>query len=103
MYCHLEANDFPRCRLGPWHPGWGLDKDGVPTFVSSCRLSNSALKLSLIKVMGVLDIKYTDEHQLTRESCSSNNMIADSALVLILGIGKSPASVKGMLIYFFVE
>ncbi|KJA20072.1 hypothetical protein HYPSUDRAFT_68852 [Hypholoma sublateritium FD-334 SS-4] len=58
----------------------GLDKDGVPT----------------MRVMGVVDVKYTAEHELTLEweSSSSNDMIADSTLALITGIDKSPASVK---------
>ncbi|KAF9568242.1 Metallo-hydrolase/oxidoreductase [Agrocybe pediades] len=58
----------------------GLDNDGVPT----------------MRVMGVLDVKLTAEHELTLEweSSSSNDMIADSTLALITGIDKSPASVK---------
>ncbi|KAJ2912415.1 hypothetical protein MD484_g7997, partial [Candolleomyces efflorescens] len=58
----------------------GLDKDGVLT----------------LRVMGVLDIKQTQEHELTIEweSSASNDMIADSTLALITGIDKSPASVK---------
>ncbi|KAF8135737.1 beta-lactamase-like protein, partial [Boletus edulis] len=47
-------------------------------------------------VMGVVDVKNTDEHELTLEwdSGASNDMIADSTLSLITGIDKSPASVK---------
>lgn len=58
----------------------GLDKDGVPT----------------IRVMGVVDVKQTQEHELTLEwdSSASNDMIADSTLALITGIDRSPASVK---------
>ncbi|KAF8971137.1 beta-lactamase-like protein [Flammula alnicola] len=58
----------------------GLDKDGVPA----------------MRVMGVVDVKHTGEHELTLEweSSSSNDMIADSTLALITGIDKSPASVK---------
>ncbi|KAF8160624.1 beta-lactamase-like protein [Crassisporium funariophilum] len=58
----------------------GLDKDGVPT----------------MRVMSVVDVKLTQEHELTLEweSSSSNDMIADSTLALITGIDKSPASVK---------
>ncbi|KXN90836.1 Endoribonuclease YSH1 [Leucoagaricus sp. SymC.cos] len=58
----------------------GLDKDGVPT----------------MRIMGVVDIKHTAEHELTLEweSSSSNDMIADSTLALITGIDSSPASVK---------
>ena len=46
--------------------------------------------------MGVVDVKHTDEHELTLEwdSGASDDMIADSALALITGIDKSPASVK---------
>ncbi|KAG8213672.1 beta-lactamase-like protein [Butyriboletus roseoflavus] len=58
----------------------GLDKNGVPT----------------MRVMGVVDVKHTGEHELTLEwdSGASNDMIADSTLALITGIDKSPASVK---------
>ncbi|KAH7888842.1 beta-lactamase-like protein [Phlebopus sp. FC_14] len=58
----------------------GLDKDGVRT----------------LRVMGVVDVKHTAEHELTLEwdSSASNDMIADSTLALITGIDKSPASVK---------
>jgi hypothetical protein len=46
--------------------------------------------------MGVVDVKHTQEHELTLEwnSSSSNDMIADSTLALITGIDQSPASVK---------
>lgn len=46
--------------------------------------------------MGVLDVKHSDQHELTLEweSSSSNDMIADSTLALITGIDRSPASVK---------
>ncbi|TFK53585.1 Metallo-hydrolase/oxidoreductase [Heliocybe sulcata] len=58
----------------------GLDRDGVPT----------------MRVMGVVDVKHTNEHELTLEwdSSASNDMIADSTLALVSGIDKSPASVK---------
>jgi len=58
----------------------GLDKDGVPT----------------MRVMSAVDVKQTHVHELTLEwdSSASNDMIADSALALITGIDKSPASVK---------
>ena len=51
--------------------------------------------------MGDVDVKHTQEHELTIEweSSSSNDMIADSTLALITGIDKSPASVKRMF-YF---
>lgn len=46
--------------------------------------------------MGAVDIKQTQEHELTLEwdSSASNDMIADSTLALLTGIDKSPASVK---------
>ncbi|OBZ68081.1 Endoribonuclease YSH1 [Grifola frondosa] len=52
----------------------GLDKDGY----------------------GAVDIKQTEQHELTLEwdSSASNDMIADSTLALITGIDRSPASVK---------
>ncbi|KZT10629.1 uncharacterized protein LAESUDRAFT_741096 [Laetiporus sulphureus 93-53] len=58
----------------------GLDKDGIPT----------------MRIMGAVDVKQTQEHELTLEwdSSASNDMIADSTLALIVGIDKSPASVK---------
>ena len=48
------------------------------------------------QVMNVLDIKMIDQQQIALEweSSASNDMIADSALALILGIDTSPASVK---------
>jgi cleavage and polyadenylation specificity factor subunit 3 len=54
--------------------------------------------------MGVVDVKHTQEHELTIEweSSSSNDMIADSTLALITGIDKSPASVKRMFYFPFI-
>ncbi|KAI0266752.1 mRNA 3'-end-processing protein YSH1 [Gloeopeniophorella convolvens] len=58
----------------------GMDKSGVPT----------------MRVMGAVDVKLTDEHELTLEwdSSAANDMIADSTLAVITEIDKSPASVK---------
>ena len=49
-----------------------------------------------MKVMGIVDVKQTSEHELTLEweSSASNDMVADSTLALITGIDKSPASAK---------
>jgi len=49
-----------------------------------------------MRVMGAVDVKHTQEHELTLEwdSSASNDMIADSTLALIAGIDRSPASVK---------
>ena len=46
--------------------------------------------------MSAVDVKLTNEHELTLEwdSSASNDIIADSTLALITGIDKSPASVK---------
>lgn len=46
--------------------------------------------------MGVIDVKHTQEHELTLEweSSASNDMIADSCLAVVAEIDKSPASVK---------
>jgi hypothetical protein len=54
--------------------------------------------------MGVVDVKHTQEHELTIEweSSSSNDMFADSTLALITGIDKSPASVKRMFYFPFI-
>ncbi|KAF7376126.1 hypothetical protein MSAN_00027500 [Mycena sanguinolenta] len=58
----------------------GIDKEGIPT----------------MRVMGAIDVKQTQEHELTLEwdSSASNDMLADSTLALITGIDRSPASVK---------
>lgn len=54
--------------------------------------------------MGVVDLKHTQEHELTIEweSSSSNDMIADSTLALVTGIDKSPASVKRMSCFYLL-
>ncbi|KAJ6498816.1 beta-lactamase-like protein [Mycena sanguinolenta] len=53
----------------------GGNGDGVPT----------------IRVMGVVDVKQTREHELTLEweSSASNDMMADSIMALLAGIGRS--------------
>ncbi|KAF9793222.1 beta-lactamase-like protein [Thelephora terrestris] len=58
----------------------GCDADGVP----------------IMRVMGVVDVKQTGEHELTLEweSSASNDMVADSTLALVTGIDRSPASAK---------
>ncbi|KAF5393339.1 hypothetical protein D9757_000563 [Collybiopsis confluens] len=82
-----DLKDFAGWELVRWHlEGMygkveeGLDKEGIPT----------------MRIMGAVDVKYTQEHELTLEwdSSASNDMIADSALALITGIDKSLASVK---------
>lgn len=46
--------------------------------------------------MSVVDVKQTQERELTLEweSSASNDMIADATLALITGVDQSPASVK---------
>jgi len=48
--------------------------------------------------MGAVDIKHTAEEELTLEwsSSATSDMIADSIMAVIVGIEKSPASVKCM-------
>lgn len=62
------------------------------------RLNEVSLSSFCVKVMGVVDVKHTQEHELTLEwdSSASNDMIADSTVALVMGIDKSPASVKCM-------
>lgn len=79
----------------------GLDQAGVPTMRVSCANITTVKPLitadpNTLKVMGAVDVKHTQEHELTLEwdSSASNDMIADSCLALILEIDKSPASVK---------
>jgi cleavage and polyadenylation specificity factor subunit 3 len=49
-----------------------------------------------MRIMGSIDIKQSGSHELLLEWVSSinNDMVADSALALLLGIDSSPASVK---------
>jgi cleavage and polyadenylation specificity factor subunit 3 len=51
--------------------------------------------------MGVVDVKHTQEHEITLEwdSSASNDMIADSTLALLTTMDSSPASVKSMSQY----
>ncbi|KAJ7072345.1 beta-lactamase-like protein [Mycena amicta] len=58
----------------------GQDKEGV----------------AVMRILGAVDVRRTQEHELTLEweSSASNDMLADSTLALITGIERSPASVK---------
>lgn len=58
----------------------GVDNEGIPT----------------MRVMRTVDLKYTGEHEMCIEwmGGSSNDMVADSVLALLMGIDTSPASVK---------
>lgn len=55
-----------------------------------------ANQIRTLRIMGCVDVKHTREDELTLEweSSVTTDMIADSALALILGIESSPASVK---------
>ena len=46
--------------------------------------------------MSAIDVKHTSSDELTLEwkSSASNDMIADSVMAIIVGIDRSPASVK---------
>jgi cleavage and polyadenylation specificity factor subunit 3 len=48
------------------------------------------------QVMGVVDVKHSETHEITLEwdSSASNDMIADSTLALLTSVDTSPASVK---------
>lgn len=76
----------------------GLDKDGIPTMrvCPGLFLSVDEVLSSFHQIMGAIDVKLSQDHELTLEwdSSASNDMIADSTLALITGIDKSPASVK---------
>ncbi|KAF8556151.1 Metallo-hydrolase/oxidoreductase [Imleria badia] len=79
--------------------GWDLVRwhlEGMYGSVEEGQDKNGVLTMRASLVMGVVDVKHTDDHELTLEwdSGSSNDMIADSTLALITGIDKSPASVK---------
>ena len=58
----------------------GLDREGHPT----------------MRVMRTVDIKQTGEREVTLEwmGGSTNDMVADSVLALLMGVDTSPASVK---------
>ncbi|SPO40790.1 related to YSH1 - component of pre-mRNA polyadenylation factor PF I [Pseudozyma flocculosa] len=52
--------------------------------------------LRTMRIMGAVDVKQSGPHELTVEWVSSvaNDMVADSAVALLLGVDSSPASVK---------
>ncbi|KAG9316341.1 beta-lactamase-like protein [Chiua virens] len=52
--------------------------------------------INTMRVMNVVDVTHTAEHEVTFEWASSaeNDMIADATLALLTGIDKSPATVK---------
>jgi cleavage and polyadenylation specificity factor subunit 3 len=78
----------------------GLDKDGVQTmrvsFLASSEYFRTGIECFCTQVMGAVDLKQTKVTELTMEwvGSSTNDMIADSVLALVLGIDSSPASVK---------
>jgi hypothetical protein len=55
--------------------------------------------------MGAVDVKHTAEEELTLEwsSSATSDMIADSIMAVIVGIDKSPASVKCVHIPLMIE
>lgn len=52
--------------------------------------------------MSTVDLKAVGKHELAIEWAGSvtNDMIADSVIALVLGVDKSPATVKSKLIFF---
>lgn len=83
----------------------GIDKDGVPTMRVRRLLRLAHRVTKLWQVMGAVDLKHTQEHELTLEwdSSASNDMIADATLALVTGIDKSPASVKCRCLYIVMS
>ncbi|KIY53106.1 Metallo-hydrolase/oxidoreductase [Fistulina hepatica ATCC 64428] len=76
--------------------GWELVRWHLEGMFGSVEDVVDPAGIPTVRVMGVLDVKYIQEHELTLEwdSSGGNDMIADSTLALITGIDKSPASVK---------
>ncbi|KAH0827490.1 beta-lactamase-like protein [Lanmaoa asiatica] len=76
--------------------GWDLVRWHLEGMYGSVEEGLDTNRVPTMRVMGVVDVKITGEHELTLEwdSGASNDMIADSTLALITGIDKSPASVK---------
>lgn len=75
---------------------WDLIRWHLEGMYGSVEEGLSADSVATMRVMGVVDVKQSQEHELTLEweSSASNDMVADSTLALITGIDKSPASVK---------
>lgn len=50
--------------------------------------------------MNIVDVRHTNDEELTLEwfSSVSNDMIADSVMAVVIGIDRSPASVKRKLL-----
>ncbi|GAW00503.1 endoribonuclease ysh1 [Lentinula edodes] len=76
--------------------GWELIRWHLEGMYGKVEDSVDREGVSTMRVMGAVDVKRTQEHELTLEwdSSASNDMIADSTLALITGIDRSPASVK---------
>lgn len=75
----------------------GVDEEGRRAFRVSLMSSGRANVTDLhVQVMNVVDVKHSAEDELTLEwsSSASNDMIADSIMAVIVGIDRSPASVK---------
>ncbi|KDQ21927.1 hypothetical protein BOTBODRAFT_26331 [Botryobasidium botryosum FD-172 SS1] len=76
--------------------GWDLVRWHLEGMYGSVEEGRDDTGIKTMRVMGAVDVKHTAEHELTLEwvSSASNDMLADSALGIIMGIDKSPASVK---------
>ncbi|KAJ6504810.1 beta-lactamase-like protein [Mycena vitilis] len=75
---------------------WQLVRWHLEGMYGSVEEGVGAEGIPVMRVMGAVDVKHTQEHELTLEwdSSASNDMLADSTMALIAGIDRSPASVK---------
>lgn len=76
--------------------GWDMARWHLEGMYGSVQEGVDLESRRTMRILGALDIKQSDRHELLLEWVSSinNDMIADSALALLLGIDSSPATVK---------
>lgn len=76
--------------------GWDMARWHLEGMYGSVQEGVDLENCRTMRIMGALDIKQSALHELMLEWVSSinNDMIADSALALLLGVDSSPASVK---------
>ncbi|CAE6485867.1 unnamed protein product [Rhizoctonia solani] len=80
----------------PLTVGWALVRYHLEGMFGSVKEGQDEEGLPVLRVMNAVDVKLASEQELVLEwvSGSSSDMIADSAVALVLGIDRSPASVK---------
>ncbi|EUC54919.1 YSH1-component of pre-mRNA polyadenylation factor PF I, related protein [Rhizoctonia solani AG-3 Rhs1AP] len=80
----------------PLTVGWALVRYHLEGMFGSVKEGQDEEGLSVLRVMNAVDVKLASEQELVLEwiSGSSSDMIADAAVALVLGIDRSPASVK---------